>query len=115
MSNTRTARPPRPAAKKPKVSLDLDTLEREVTHEPFVFRLNGEEYTITDPMETDWQDLVVISPQDAVLFLRTLLGEQYKAFAAHRMPSWKLFKLVRAIQEYYGMSGTGEEDASPTS
>jgi hypothetical protein len=113
MSNTRTARPR--TTTKPKVSLDLDTLEREgQPEEPFVTRLGGKEFTFSDPMETEWQDLVVISPQDTVAFLRALLGDQYADFAKHRMPFWKLAHLTRSVQEYYGMLNP-EGIASPTS
>jgi len=112
MSNTKPARP-RPVPRT-KVTMDLDTLEREGTpEEPFTARIGGDTFTFADPMETEWQDLVVISPQDTVLFLQALLGDQYADFAKHRMPFWKLGQLVRGVQAYYGM--TPEELASPTS
>jgi hypothetical protein len=110
MSNTRNTRPR--AAAKPKVAIDMDKLEREgAPEELFVARVGGKEFTFADPMETEWQDLVVISPQDTILFLKALLGEQYTDFAKHRMPFWKLGQLVRAVQEYYGMIPEGS--ASP--
>lgn len=113
MSNTRsTARPAKPRVK---VSLDIDKLEREgAPKELFVARAGGKEFTFADPMETEWQDLVVISPQDTVLFLQALLGDQYAEFAKHRMPFWKLSHLVRTVQEYYGMLAP-EGSASLTS
>jgi hypothetical protein len=109
MSNTQRARAPRP-----KVDLDLDRLEREdAPDEPFTSRAGGKEYTFADPMETEWQDLVIINPQDTIAFLKALLGDQYDDFRKHRMPFWKLGRLVRAVQEYYGMIPEG--NASPTS
>jgi hypothetical protein len=109
MSNTQRARAPRP-----KVNLDLDKLEREdAPDELFTTRVGGTEYVFADPMETEWQDLVIINPQDTIPFLRALLGDQYPSFAKHRMPFWKLGRLVRAVQEYYGMIPEGA--ASPTS
>lgn len=103
-----------PRTTKPKVNLNLDTLKREAAPEPFVATIGGKPYTFTDPMETDWQDLMVISPEDTVAFLKALLGKKYTEFAEHRMPFWKLRDLVQAVQTYYGMI-PGEDGASPTS
>lgn len=110
-SSTRSTRPR--STDKPTVNLNLDTLKREdAPAEPFKATVGGKVYTFADPMETDWQDLVVISPQDTVLFLQALLGDQYEQFAKVRMKFWKLTQLVTAVQSYYGMLGP-EGDASP--
>lgn len=99
---------------KPKITLNVDKLTREgAPDEPFVAAVGGKPYTFADPMETEWQDLVVISPQDTIPFLKALLGDQFDEFLKHRMEFWRLGRLVTAVQTYYGMIPEGS--ASPTS
>ncbi|MDG9703816.1 hypothetical protein [Streptomyces sp. DH37] len=92
-------------------SLDLDALEREGAPEPFTIVHGDTLFTLADPRELDWRliDRLGTGPADADL--RVLLGDQYDAFAQHRMPGWKLDMLLTRWREHYGLGGA---DASPT-
>lgn len=103
MSNTRTTTRPKPLVKRSKV-FDVDALEREVVHEPFVAKVGGREYVFPDPTDMDWQDAVSLDPNDIIESFRQWLGDDYDEFAKHRMQLWKLVELAKAIQEHYGIT-----------
>jgi hypothetical protein len=108
MSNTRTTTRPKPAVKRSKI-FDVDALEREVVHEPFVARVGGRDYTFPDPTDMDWQDAISLDPNDIVASFREWLGEdEYTEFAKHRMSLWKLVELAKAVQEHYGLTPEAE-------
>jgi len=53
-----------------KVGLDLDVLEREGDiAEQFTFQHDGDTYTMLDPQEIDWQDLLS-GLRNPALFIR---------------------------------------------
>jgi hypothetical protein len=97
-----------------KVSLDLDTLEREGAPEPYSIRHGGRVYTFADAMDIDWQKLM-LSLQNPHQFFRLTLPEQdAKIFLADEMPTWKLRRLMDAYRTHHGMMEPGETDALPT-
>jgi hypothetical protein len=113
--------PQRPRTKPPvprRKMFNVDQLEREVTHEPFVAIAGGEEFVFQDPTDIDWQYAVSLDPNDIVQAIRSWLGDDdYKRFEAHRMELWKLIELSKRIQEHYGLTpdSQGKDGDSPTS
>jgi hypothetical protein len=108
----------RTTAPKPRVDFDLDKLEREGDQpEPFTFRHGGREFTLADPVEIDYRDIVEMgeSALGQALIIKRLLGEdQYEALVeAGPLPQWKIEPLLRAWQEHYGQPSLGEAAASP--
>ena len=108
----------RTTAPKTKVALDLDKLEREGEQpEPFTFRHHDRVFTLSDPFEIDYKDIVELGSTGEfgqALMIRRLLGEeQYDALVkAGPLPQWKIEPLVDAWTEHYGMPGPGEASAS---
>jgi hypothetical protein len=110
-----TTRTPRAATEpdKPKSSLDLDALEREGAAEPFTFTHAGRQYTLNDPQEQDWQQLMMAA-SNPLLALRLLLPEKDKdAFFETPLPTWKLRALIKAYREHYGVPEEGESAGLP--
>ena len=94
------------------VSLDLDALEREgekVT--PFTFSHGGRVYTMIDPQEIDWQDLLS-GFRNPALFVRYALNTKDQAeFFTSRVPAWKMNKLMEGYQKHYGLPDLGNLNA----
>ncbi len=92
------------------VDLDLDAIERDGHRPgPFAFRMDGQEFTLNDPKEIDWQDLVV-AQRNPLMFIRFTMGEaQYKKFLVLRCPEWKMEHLMVAFFQHYGMTTDGPE------
>ena len=100
---------------KPKVGLDLDSLEREGERPgPFTFQFDGETYEMMDPQDIDWQDLLsgLRNPALFIRFAMTL--ESQKSFFGKRVPSWKMNKLMEAYQDHYGLPDLGNANALRT-
>ena len=70
---------------------------------PFVARVGGEEFTFSRPDVR----LFLASPSlpEGPRILRAMLGEQYEAFTAHKVPLWKMAVLARAVRAHYGAEG----------
>ena len=89
-------------------SLDLDALEREGNKDPFRFTHAGRQWTLNDPQDADWQQ-IMIAQGSPLLQLRLVLREDEKdAFFDAPMPAWKLKALLRAWREHYGITDEGE-------
>lgn len=102
---------PNPAG--PEVSLDLDSLEREGTKEPFTFQHLGKRYMMSDPQEVDWQRLM-IAMKDPVYFMSLVLpADDREQFFDADLPTWKLNKLMAAYTKHYGLPTPGEAAGSP--
>lgn len=87
----------------PKVTINLDTLEREQTPEPFVVFVGGTRITLEDAALVDWQ-VLAYAEQNPRRLLKTLMSEQdWSAFVKMSLPSWKIRALVVAYREHYGM------------
>lgn len=109
--------PANPKGDKPQpVSLNLDALEREGEQDPFVFVLGGDRFVCRDIEDEDWQILSKIDESDPEDTFRLLLGDDFEKFATHRLPLWKLKKLMAAWREHTGTPvDAGEGLGSPTS
>lgn len=111
---------PQPAAPQPApgprsdVAMDLDALEREGAElKPFVFTHNGRQYTLVDPQEMDWQDLLS-GLRNPALFLRYALPPaDHREFFAGRLPSWKMIALMEGYTKHYGLPDLGNASALP--
>ena len=92
--------------------LDLDALEREGgPAKPYQFKLGGKVYTMIDPQEIDWQDLIS-SLRNPALFIRyAMTTEDQKAFFDARVPSWKMNKMMEGYQAHYGLPDLGNASA----
>jgi hypothetical protein len=98
-----------------KVGIDLDALEREgQVPEAFVFNHDGVSYTLLDPQEIDWQDLLA-GLRNPALFIRFALPiDQQRDFFSKRVPSWKMNRLMQAYQDHYGLPDLGNVSALRT-
>lgn len=111
----------RTTAPKAKVGLDLDKLEREGAQpEPFTFRHGEKVFTLPDPLEIDYKDIVELGSTgefgQALMTARLLGNEQYEALIkAGPLPQWKIEPLLDAWAEHYGVPSPGEASASRTS
>jgi hypothetical protein len=99
----------------PAATLDLDALEREGEHlQPFTFALDGETYTMVDPQEIDWQDLLA-GTRNPALFIRFAMSiEDQKKFFGKRVPAWKMNRLMQAYQDHFGIPDLGNASALRT-
>lgn len=105
----------KPPAKTAVVSLDLDALEREgEIAGPFTFQNEGHTFTMIDPQEIDWQDLVS-AMRNPALFVRYALSlADQKVFFAQRVPGWKMNKLMEAYVAHFGLPDLGNASALRT-
>jgi hypothetical protein len=94
---------PRPQAQ----PFNLDALERDGDPGEFRFTLNGREFVLADPYDTEWQDtqriMELASSSDLGALMQRLLGDQYEDFAAIHVPIWKLDMLAREWAEHFGV------------
>lgn len=99
----------------PDVDLDLDTIEREpdTIAEPFTVRVGGKTYTLSDPMEIDYQEYsqLTMTPAGERRMLELVLGDEVDDFMANKLPSWKVWKVFEDWQQHYGMPSPGKPDA----
>ena len=98
------------------VSLNLDSLDREGSDkpEPFVVVLGGERYEFQDLGDEDWQTVADVDENDPRETLRLVLGDRYDAFAAHKLPLWKLRRLLDEWQKHVTGLDAGNAPASST-
>lgn len=105
---------------KPTPALNLDTLEREGgTPEPYIVELGGRVYSLVDPKERDYAD--VLQAQREIADGNTLKAleiyvapEDRNAFFANRLPGWKIDALIKGYHEHFGLPVPGESSASRT-
>jgi hypothetical protein len=97
------------------VTFDLDALEREgAVAEQFTFQYEGESFTMLDPQDIDWQNLLS-GLRNPALFIRFAMPmEAQKRFFAKQVPAWKMNKLMAAYQEHYGIPDLGNANALHT-
>jgi hypothetical protein len=109
--STDTTTPTAPPAT-PKLGLDLDALEREgEVAGPFTFRHDGVVYTMLDPQEIDWQDLLS-GLRNPALFVKFAMGpEDQKKFFGSRVPAWKMNQLMKGYQDWFGLPDLGNLNA----
>lgn len=91
------------------VVLDLDALQKsevlpDITEEPFTFLHFGRVYSMMDPRDVDWKDILE-GVRNPVLFMRLALGddeEAVDAFIGSKLKGWKLNALFHRWQEHFG-------------
>jgi hypothetical protein len=108
----------RTTPRKTKVGIDLDKLENEGNSTPFTFRHGGKEFTLGDPDDVDFFDIVEYgsTPAGNAMLICKLLDDQLDAFrAAGPIPKRKIDALMEAYSNHYGMATPGEASALPTS
>lgn len=90
-----------------KVQINLDTVEREKSYEPFSFVLDGEALTLTDPADLDWQ--VLASIEKPVQFFRHCFQSEddREKFRKAKLPGWKLNELISTYIRHYGLDTAG--------
>lgn len=94
------------------VALDLDALEREGgTAEAFRFSHNRRVYTMLDPQEIDWQDLLSGLRNPALWIRFAMTTEDQREFFSSRVPAWKMNALMRQYQQHYGLPDPGNANA----
>lgn len=111
MSNTRPARPDRPAG----VAINLDTLKREVIAEPFVAVIGGKAREFDDPNEMDWQELAAAFEDPRMIFQLALSDEDYREVMAERIPTWKIRTLAETYMRHYGIDAETLQGNRPAS
>lgn len=95
----------------PFTGFDLDNLDKKsvlpnVTEEPFEFLLDAHVYTMMDPRDVDWKN-VLDGIQNPILFMRLALDDPQEAdrFVSVKLPGWKLSALFDNWQKHYGVDG----------
>lgn len=84
-----------------KVNTNLDAMERD-SKEPFSAVVNERRFTMKDPAEIDFKDLMTI--EHPANFLKYALDDEAKAVLAEEyVPGWKFDKLIREYMEYYDL------------
>ena|SRR5688572_431113 len=113
-----TAKPAPKVQPTPKVHLDLDAFDHEQTDdrpEPFTIRHHGRVYTFRDAMDLDWQEVLAALTNPREFFHLTLEPDDAKAFLGSETSVRKMRRLIDDYRAHYGMLGSGEAPASPTS
>lgn len=101
MSNTR---PTRATSDRPSgVSINLDTLSREVTFEPFVAVVEGKRFEMDDPNEMDWKELAYALEDPRLILQLALTEDDYRTFMSMRVPTWKMRTLAETYMRHYGI------------
>lgn len=102
------------------MSLNLDTLEREATTEPFDVTLGKKNYVLLSPDEYDYNELLAVQTaiRDGRAFdaLVTIVKPaDREKFFANSLPAWKVNKLLTSYNEHHGLPSPGEASASSVS
>jgi hypothetical protein len=107
-STTRARTSDKPAP----ISINLDTLEREVEPEPFVAVLDNHRYVMADAFDIDWKVLALAERDTRTFFKAVLSTEDFKRITGTNLPGWKLRALMDAYRTHFGLVETGESSAS---
>lgn len=96
-----------------KVTLNLDTLEREDPRDSFSVVVAGKRIVMSDPSDLDWKILMKINePQDFFRHVVTPADQQH--FRNAEIPGWKMRKLMELYSEHYGLDELGNVNGSRT-
>jgi hypothetical protein len=85
-----------------RIDLNLDTLERDRDFPEFSFALEDHRYTMVNPGDIDWKDLMGISSV-AQFFKFAMSEDDWQAFREARLAGWKLNKLFETYAKHYGL------------
>ena len=95
----------------PFTGFDLDALDKksvlpDVTDQPFEFLLDKHVFTMMDPRDVDWKN-VLDGINNPILFMRLALDDPGEAdrFIKVKLPGWKLSALFDRWQEHFGVNG----------
>lgn len=85
--------------------------KREATQEPFVFDVDGENFTMLPPADADWQVTADLGSSEGSLrkFIAELLGDDYERFCKiSDVSSDDINALIEAATKHYQGAGRGE-------
>jgi hypothetical protein len=97
-----------------KITINLDTLEREDTREEFAVVVEGRRVVISDPSDHDWKTLMNIDRPDD-FFRHVVSKEDQTHFKRAAIPGWKMRALMESYTEHYGLDSLGNVAGSRTS
>lgn len=84
-----------------KVHSNLDEMERD-SKEPFAAVVNNHRFTMKDPADIDFKDLLEI--QHPANFLKYALDDEAKKVLAEEyVPGWKFNNLINDYMKYYDL------------
>lgn len=93
---------------------DLDALDKKsvlpnVTEVPFRFLLDGQRYTMMDPRDVDWKD-VLDGISNPIMFMRLAMDDPEAAdrFISVKLAGWKLSALFDNWQKHFGVEGMAD-------
>lgn len=87
-----------------KIHLDLNSVERDVKYDPFVFDWKGRVISLTDPAELDYRKLLEVdTPVGFLKFTASQEDRDFLASAEGTMESWRLNLLVEAYYKHFGI------------
>lgn len=101
--------PPRPRPRTQAAPFNLDAVKADGSDEPYRFTLGGEEYTLSNPRDVDYDDAEAAG-NDPKANIRLLMDDAaaYERFAAHSLTLRQVEVLADEVNTYYAV---GEDSA----
>lgn len=87
-----------------KIHLDLNSVERDVHYNDFVFDWKGRTMSLSDPAELDFRKLLEVDTP--IGFLRFTMSQEDRDFLASeegQMETWRMNKLIEAYYRHFGI------------
>lgn len=98
-----------------RVSINLDSLEREDRPEEFSAVVGGKRLVFADPKEVDYRLLMEFEANPNLFFSEALSEEDKEHWdSQERIPAWKLEALVAAYRDHFGLGAPGNDAGSGT-
>lgn len=83
-------------------AINLDSLKRDFTPEPFAVVLGGKRFVFSDALDLDWQDLTLaLGTSPRALFRLIVPADDQDQFFATDLPTWKMRALMDAYVKHY--------------
>jgi hypothetical protein len=95
-----------------RVTLNLDSLERETKADPFSIAFGGRRIEFADVQEIDYRILMTFESDPLAFFSHAIKAEDKEHFDAQPLPGWKLEALIRAYRDHYGLGAPGNAPGS---
>lgn len=86
-----------------KIAIDLDSIERTNTKDPFVAVIGEREIEFYDPEDMEWEDLAALDSPGDFVDLCTMSAEDREHIYAQKLSSHKFKKLWEAYQAHYDL------------
>lgn len=105
MSNVRNVSQARQARQQDKpsgVALNLDTLTRETSVEPFVVVIGGKAREFMDPNDMDWRDMMRALEDPRLIFQLALNEADFGEVMAQTITVYQMKTLTTRYMEWYG-------------